>query len=1415
MTIKEKLINRYLKPRFSFVWLQMAVISALTAGMAIGLFFLVNDVVIPRIRATSTPWVQTDWSGGDSSTLVSETVNTWTSLDGVEATASAGLIVLDQTDGWSSDYHNWAYRRKITFDNTDATLGVTSENLTDFPVLVKLDTGTNIDYTKTQDLGQDLRFTDSDGTVLAYEIEKWDETGSSYVWVKVPQIDQNSNTDYVYIYYGNTGASDGQTESSVWNSGYKMVQHFNESSGVHYDSTANNFDSNSVTVTEQGADIGQIDGADHFNGAGDNITITAISPASQVTVTTWFKRLGVAGSGYHTIYMQGTQIELDAIESTGQIRAGVTTATMGRQVFNSGSGLGDGQFHQLGLVYNGETLKAYIDGVQTSSQSVSGALSTGSATTIGKLAPSYYVNGVLDEIRVSDIGRSAAWIAASYKSETNAFNTIADEVSQYPDSGILISNILDAGFAADWGELSYTASGSGVTIKVRTDSSPDMSGATDWGSCSGIASGTDLTETDCVTDQDQYLQYQATLTVQGALSPELYDISVPFTASDQLRPSVNAANVAITGLTSGNWTSTEPTITWTAGTDDTAVAGYCISLDEQTVDATPSASLNPETDAGEMNGLDDGITNNSTCPYIVAGTSVDLSSISGLTLPTNKQYWFSIKAVDAAGNVANDIAGPWQDLVSFKYDSTVPTNVAYLTMPSTNFSNVVDMNFSWPTSGGSASSDSESGVLGWQYQLNSSAGSWQGTTYNAEFDLDYIPATASAYTFIAARDEANVITGNNVVYFRTVDNAGNPSSAATYRTGNLTYGGEAPSFPGDGVVTIDPTTSDTNEFSLSWSEATPTDGQNVTSYYYMINTSPPSSLATLQGNASTYWDNGTEITLVAAALPNVNKGVNTVYVVAIDDAETPNYSPSNYISGSFTLNSTDPDNVGNLVASDSSIKSSSQWNVTLTWTAPSYQGAGNLTYLIYRSVDGSSFSRVGSTSGLSYVDNTPASVLYYYKVYSQDGAEAISSGTNAVSITPTGKWTSAPGLSVNPAVSSITTKKATITWSTDRTSDSKIQYGTGSGSYGSVEPSNSSQVAAHSIQLTGLSPGTTYYYKAKWTDEDGNTGTSSEYSFTTDAAPVAQNVNVTSIGLDSAVINYTVTGASQVKIYYGTTNSFGGSTTLTTSTSETTYSTILSGLTDGTKYYYRINVFDEETAEYEGTILDFTTLPRPKIATVRLQQVRGSSSSTVLVTWTSNTEISSIVTYYPSANASAAQDKIEIKLVKAHTMLIEGLLPNTAYTLIVKGRDKIGNEALSNPQTFTTATDTRPPVLANLKVETVIQGAGEETTAQLVVAWDTDELSTSQVAYGEGSSGNLVNKTQHDTDLTYNHVVVVPNLQPSRVYHVKAISFDDADNESQSVDRVVITPKATQSALNFVIINLSKAFGFLGNYGSN
>jgi hypothetical protein len=80
----------------------------------------------------------------------------------------------------------------------------------------------------------------------------------------------------------------------------------------------------------------------------------------------------------------------------------------------------------------------------------------------------------------------------------------------------------------------------------------------------------------------------------------------------------------------------------------------------------------------------------------------------------------------------------------------------------------------------------------------------------------------------------------------------------------------------------------------------------------------------------------------------------------------------------------------------------------------------------------------------------------------------------------------------------------------------------------------------HLISLTNLSPGTLYYYVARWTDEDGNTGTSPELSFRTLEAPRVKDVSVTNISISSALIKYTSKGASSVKIYYGKSTDFGG-----------------------------------------------------------------------------------------------------------------------------------------------------------------------------------------------------------------------------------------------------------------------------------
>ena len=890
------------------------------------------------------------------------------------------------------------------------------------------------------------------------------------------------------------------------------------------------------------------------------------------------------------------------------------------------------------------------------------------------------------------------------------------------------------------------------------------------------------------------------------------DVTAPTNATDL----VMHQEISATNCTDEDncWTKLAgPTFSWAPGADEeggSGLKGYCLYLGTE-------ANGNPAQNKGKL-GTSPVSTANTPCQFIVSSSSIDLSTAGYLSSAlsnsdsfdeeTPNTYYLNIKAVDVAGNTSSALS------IRFRYDGVAPTNVAYISPASGSFSNVADMSFSWPTSGSSASSDSESGVLGWQYQINSTAGTWLGSTTSPDLGIEYIPAGNYTYQ-LTSRDSTSISTGNNVVYFRTVDKTGNVSSSGTIRTGNLSFGGDAPSFDSGDEITITPETSDTNSFSLSWPEATATNGQQVSKYYYMVNVSPPSTLATLQGNASTYIDVGTSKVVMATALANVNKGTNTVYVVAIDDEETANYSPSNYISGTFTLNSNTPDNVGDLVASDSSIKAKSQWNVTLTWTAPSYQGAGNLTYQIYRSSDGTNFSLVGTSSGLSYVDSTPESSLYYYKVYTKDGANAVSSGTNAVSLTPTGKYTSAAGLSSGPEVGSISTRKATITWSTDRNSDSKIQYGTSSGSYNTVEPSNSSQVTSHSIILTGLEPGTTYYYRAKWTDEDGNTGTSDEKSFSTQATPSVKDVSAGSINLSSTTIQFTSNRASKVKIYYGATTSFGGLKTLETSTSETVYTVNLADLSDGTKYYYKINTVDSDGYEYEGTVLDFATLPRPRISNVQLQEVTGTAQTTLKITWNSNTAISSIVSYYPSGTSSVAKDQVKVDLLSGkHEMTISGLQPQTNYDVVIKGTDKIGNQAISEVYQFTTASDSRPPEISAVKVEgstvPAVTTTGQESVAQLVVTWDTDEPASSQVEFGEGTGMTYSQKTQEDTNLTTNHLVLISNLTPSKVYHLRTISKDQAGNVANSVDTVTITPKATDNALDLVITNLGQIFSFLG-----
>jgi hypothetical protein len=164
-------------------------------------------------------------------------------------------------------------------------------------------------------------------------------------------------------------------------------------------------------------------------------------------------------------------------------------------------------------------------------------------------------------------------------------------------------------------------------------------------------------------------------------------------------------------------------------------------------------------------------------------------------------------------------------------------------------------------------------------------------------------------------------------------------------------------------------------------------------------------------------------------------------------------------------------------------------------------------------------------------------------------------------------------------------------------------------------------------------------------------------------------------------------------------------------------------------------------------------------------------------------------------------------LKTTHEILIEDLLDDTQYSLIAQSRDGGGNLAASDEQIFRTALDTRPPKITDFLVETSVSGSGNSARGQLIVSWTTDEPTTSQIAYGEGTGSDLSNRSPLDVRYTTEHVVVVSDVATAAVYSIRAVSADRAGNVTESESAVGIVNKASENAINIVLEVLNQVFG--------
>lgn len=396
----------------------------------------------------------------------------------------------NDSSGTATCDSNWTKRRKVTLDNS-----ASAETLVNFPILIKVDSN-RISYANTKDQGQDIRFVDpADPTVaLSHEIESWNESGSSFIWVKVPYVNATATTDYVWMYYGNSNASDGQDATNVWDSNYAAVWHMNnDPTGTApqlLDSTANNNDGTAYN-SWQSTDL--VDGTagkaldfrgGHYFRVSDNASLNVTS--NNGFTTSMFVKSDVYDASWRMMMVRDADLTIKWFMS----QKPTSTGHQGLEFHNGTSEYGStaafdttNPWYLTLSVSTTQTID-YFNATPDRTLNQSITLKTGDVIDIGgRPRESSWFDGRIDEVRISNKARSADWIEAEYKSLNDQINSFGNEESSAAYGSDSVGSISEA-FSTNLSFVYDTASARGHLIFVNTSGNVVYSrytdSATDW-----------------------------------------------------------------------------------------------------------------------------------------------------------------------------------------------------------------------------------------------------------------------------------------------------------------------------------------------------------------------------------------------------------------------------------------------------------------------------------------------------------------------------------------------------------------------------------------------------------------------------------------------------------------------------------------------------------------------------------------------------------------------------------------------------------------------------------------------------------------------------------------------------------------------------------------------------------------------
>jgi len=311
----------------------------------------------------------------------------------------------------------YKYATSLTLDAASGT-----EDLTDFPVLVQVNSAPTTDSLRTVSNGghvenangYDIAFTDENYSQLDHQIESYDPvTGVFIAWVRIPLL-SNSSTTTINMVYGNASISSDPSSTDVWISSYKGVWHL---TNVATDATSTGNDGTESNTSDI---AGAIAGGKSFNGSSSFIRFFPLSGMTEndenQTLSIWAQYATVPGGNrnFFSIQNPGSAVQIG-------FRGGDALAWRwgGTILATSGFAPSTGAWHYYVYTFDGTTHRIYIDGVDQGSSTQTPQALIPVEGNLGRYNNGEYFNGWLDEARYSLSPISPTWIATEYSNQSN------------------------------------------------------------------------------------------------------------------------------------------------------------------------------------------------------------------------------------------------------------------------------------------------------------------------------------------------------------------------------------------------------------------------------------------------------------------------------------------------------------------------------------------------------------------------------------------------------------------------------------------------------------------------------------------------------------------------------------------------------------------------------------------------------------------------------------------------------------------------------------------------------------------------------------------------------------------------------------------------------------------------------------